>query len=246
MKTHIFTNHCINFEELLNKTTLEEMLEVVVEQAKTDEAKQRMDLANWMNYKEEDWCPAYFGMFVEWLAQHWLNYFGPTDWNIHGVDMGNSVGNNDEDYGIDGTAYSIKVQRMASTGRIAQPGSPVFLQVKGSTNKHKKHSPNDGSRLPNFCTNAMSTAIVGGHALQTRYVLFTTAAGISHTMEKMCMRLIEVIAYEDISKKMDNNPVFLNMLREAVGLDKIPVPAAKIDADAALIWEELELDGSAT
>ena len=234
MKTHVFVNHCINFEEILQETTLSDMLAVVAKQAKTEEAKMRVDFANYKDYGTDQWCPAYFGMFVEWLAQYWLNHYGPMNHNIHGVDMNNSVGELDEDYGTDGEGFTLKRKRLKSTGREAEPNSKIYIQVKGTLNRTKEYRPNDGSRLPNFGMNAMSASIVEGVSYQARYVVFTTGKGLHYSMEKMCHKLIEVIAYNDI-KIMDNDTVFLNVLRSAAGLSLLPVAAHKMDAEAEFI-----------
>jgi hypothetical protein len=219
------------------------MLKVVEKQSTTAEAKMRVDFSHYKDYEEGSWSPVYFGMFVEWLAQYWLNHFGSLDeWNIHGVNMVSSVGSSDEDYGVDGTGCSIREKKYPKTGRIAVANAPVYIQVKGTLNKSREYKPNDGSRLPNFGMNAMATAIIAGQALRSRYILFTTGKGLHYSMEKMSCNLIEVINYKDISKAMDNNTVFLNVLRISVGLNELSTVSNTMDAEAIMVHRQLVLD----
>ena len=220
------------------------MLKTVEKHAKTEEAKLRVNFANYKDYEEDEWCASYFGMFVEWLSEHWLNHYGPIDWNIHGVNMNDSVGNINEDYGVDGEGLTLAPKKMASTGRMPVTNSPVYIQVKGVKykNRGKEHQPNDGSRLPNFCTNAMATAMRNGHAYQARYIVFTTAKGIHYSTDKMSREMIEVIGHKDISKAMDDDIVFLNILRKDAGLPLIPVSVAPMDAEAVMIHRQLGVD----
>ncbi len=228
--THSFNLRCIDFAAILRHTTLDDMLKEVHEQSKSEEAKIRVDVANYKDYGTDQWCPLYFGMFSEWLACHFLNHYGRL-WNVQSITMTDSVGSTHEDYGIDGMGFSIDRKEDKASGRIIVPNSPVYLQVKGTLNPRKEYSPNDGSRLPNFGCNAMATALKTGYAYQSRFLLFTTGKGISYTLDKMFMGLIEVIARKQISKLMDNNAVFLNQMRVSVGLPPVPIASSAPDSE---------------
>lgn len=154
MKQHVFTARCIDFEPILKEANLKKMLKVVFEQSKTEEARKRVDFTNYKDYDVDEFCPIYFGMFVEWLAWHFLNHYGHV-FNIQGLEMTSSIGSSEKDYGVDGRGLCIKDQLLTSTGRKSVNGSPVYVQVKGTMNSNKEYQANDGSRLPNFATNAI-------------------------------------------------------------------------------------------
>ena len=238
MKSHIFSNICTDFEPVLKEANLDKMLKAVYKQSKTEEAKKRIDIANYKDYDTDKWDPKYFGMFVEWLCWHYLNHFGHL-YNIQATEMVDSVDSNSEDYGIDGMGLSIKRQLFQSSARCAQAGSPVYIQVKGTMNKTKVYKANDGSRIPNFGLNAMSEAIKTGRPQQARYIVFITGKELHYTLEsKMANGLFEVIAYNEISKRIKNNTVFLNRLRASVNLPEHPVELAPMDPISAAIIAE--------
>jgi hypothetical protein len=249
MKNHVFVNHCVDFDELLNPNnwvkgkTVDRFLVALDKQSKTEEAKIRVDFANYQDYTDNESCPAYFGMGVEWLAWHFINHYG-RNFNIEGLQMTDSEGSSEEDYGVDGVGRTIidSKNKYRTTNRRAVQGSEVFLQVKGTLNRLKEYTPNDGSRLPNFGMNAMATAITTNKALQARYIVFTTGKGLHFSMEKMCRGLIEVISYADIKAHMDQDFVFLNRLRASVGLAEIPLEFSKGDAEGLIQFEGLEDD----
>lgn len=229
---HIFENICINFEEILQEPNIRKMLKAVQNQAKTEEAKKRTDLTHYKDYGEDEWSPIYFGLFVEWFAEHFLNHFGHL-FNVTNVKMNNAEGSAIEDLGVDGVGMTMNKKKHPVAGSIvSQPGNAVYIQVKGTLNFNKEHKANDGSRLPNFATHAMSTAIKNGTAYQTRYILFTTAKGVHYVLEKMWNGLVEVIAIEQIIKLANNNQYFLNILRERVGLTPLEFQMPPIDPEA--------------
>lgn len=235
---HIFTNICTDFTPILAQANLDRMLKEVYNQSKTELAKMRINITDYKDYDQDQWNPKYFGMFVEWLAEHYLNHYG-SRYNIHAVMMTDSVDSTAEDYGIDGRGLSIKTQLLQSSARRAQSGSPVYVQVKGTLNKTKEYQANDGSRIPNFGLNAMSEAIKTGRPQQARYIIFTTGQGLHYSLEdKMANGLFEVIGYQEINKCMKNDVVFLNKLRDSVGLDIIPVPLSALDPVSQLILTE--------
>jgi len=241
IRQHIFTHRCIDFEPILEEANLKKMLKVVFAQSKTEAARQRVDFAHYKDYDADEFCPIYFGMFTEWLAWHFLNHYGHV-FNIQNLDMTASVGSSEKDYGIDGRGLSSKTQLLKNTGRKSVVGSPVFVQVKGTMNSTKEYTANDGSRLPNFATNAMSEAIRGGHAYQARYILFTTGLGIHFSLDEMTNHMFEIINFKKIKFLMDKDMVFLNRLRTSVNLPEFPVNLASKDPEAQMIHLEIEAD----
>jgi hypothetical protein len=238
MKNHVFVNHCIDFESILAEPKLDNMLKVAFKQSKTDGAKLRVDFANYKDYGQDQWCPAYFGMFVEWLAWHFFNHYGRL-FNVEGCEMTDSVDSSLEDYGTDGRMRSIKDQLFTKTCRKTVKGSPVYLQVKGTMNKTKEYTPNDGSRLPNFCTNAMSDAIRQGKAYQARYIIFTTGKSVHYSLDKMSNDMLEVVNYKIINGLLKDDYVFLNLLRSSVGLTEFPLDTSALDPEAELVRAEI-------
>ena len=198
-----------------------------------------MDFVNYKDYGQDQSCPIYFGMFTEWLAWHFFNHYGRL-FNVEGCEMMASEGNLEQDLGTDGRMRSIKRQLMSKTFRKAEKGSPVYLQVKGTMNKTKVYTANDGSRLPNFGTNAMSDAIKTGYAFQARYIVFTTGDSIHYTLDSMSNGMLEIVCYKDIKACIDMDWVFLNRLRSSVGLTEVAMGPCDIDPEAAMIRAELE------
>lgn len=238
---HIFNNVCIDFDALLATTDIKKMFKVAAEQAKTEEAKKRTDFANYKDYGQDEWSPMYFGLFVEWFAEHFLNHFGHM-WNICDVQLFNHEGDATEDLGVDGMAKTQQKRKAKGTRCEAPQFGDVYIQVKGTLNYFKEHKANDGSRLPNFTTNAMSSAIMLGRAYQSRYMLFTTASGVHYTLQKMWNDMVEVISIKEINKFANGNVVFLNLLRKSVGLDPIEFSQLPMDSEAAYNVQENEHD----
>lgn len=232
IRKHLFENYCIDFSSILEEANLGKIMRMVREQAKTKEAKIRVDFVNYKEYGEDEWAPMYFGLFVEWFAQHFLNYFGYL-FNIGNVEMLNVVGSTEEDHGTDGHAITLNDKRHSHIKSIiASRGCPVYIQVKGTLNIKKKFQTNDGSRLPNFLMNALSTAVKNGRAYQARYILFTTGAGLHYRLEKSSNHIMEVIDYKKISKLFNGNVLFLNELRKQVKLPVKEIKSVPIDREA--------------
>jgi hypothetical protein len=234
MKQHVFTHRCIDFKPILEEANLKKMLKVVFEQSKTEAARKQVDFAHYKDYDTDEFCPIYFGMFTEWLAWHFLNHYGHI-FNVQGVEMTASIGSSEKDYGIDGRGLCVKDQLLNSTGRKCVNGSPVYVQVKGTINSNKEYQANDGSRLPNFATNAMSDAIRSGYAYQARYLLFTTGKGIHFSLDEMTNKMFEIINFKIIKRLMDKDTAFLNRLRSSVNLSEFPLEIAAIDPEAQFI-----------
>lgn len=232
---HIFENVCIDFNEILKDTDFKRMIRVVAKQSKTTEAKLRTDLGNYKNYGEDENSPMYFGLFAEWYAQEFLNYFGSLPcFNIANVQMYNAVGSSNIDNGVDGDAITMSDKKSNNKSSVAiKQGGKVYIQVKGTLNFSKEHMANDGSRLPNFTTNAMSSAIKNGTAYSTRYILFTTGIGVHYRLKQMWNDMVEIISINEIEQLAKKNVLFLNVLRERVGLEPLPILTASLDAEAA-------------
>ena len=243
MGKHVFTNHCVDFEELLKAPNITKMLKIAYDQSKTAEAKLRVDFAKFRDYGTDEFCPRYFGMFTEWFCGHFLEYFG-HNFNLENVQMLDVEGNAEQDSGVDGTARNLKKENRKSfirTGRQPVQGSPVYIQVKGTRDITKLYSPNDGTRLPNFMTHAQGKAMLAKQSYKARYILFTTGEGIDYKMENMACHLMEVINHRDIKRWADDNIVFLNKMREEVGLELLDIPEAKPDVDAPIFDENMDI-----
>lgn len=244
MANHVFVNHCVDFAAILSPTnlvkgkTIDNMIKEAFKQSKTADAKMRVDFANYKDYGTDQWCPAYFGMFGEWFAWHFLNHYG-SYFNVEGVEMTDSEGSSIEDYGVDGVGFTVRSQDLKSTGRGPEKGSPVKIQVKATMNKTKEYKANDGSRLPNFGLNALSESIVCGDAYKARYIVFTFGAGLHYSLDKMSNKLFEVIAYKKIKALADMDVVFLNRLRTSVNLPALPVAASVKDPEWIMIQNEI-------
>ena len=86
---------------------------------------------------------------------------------------------------------------------------------------------NDGSRIMNFYANAQGRARMLGEAYKARFVLFTTGKGLHYKLEKNTFSEIEVINYNAIDKRINNNPFFWNVLYAKLGLPEIPINSPK-------------------
>lgn len=251
MSKHVFKNHGINFGYLLDSSIVDKkgnwlstFLNRLKEQSKDQTAKMRVHFADYKDYTDNETDPLYFGMGVEWFASVFLEHYG-HEFNLEGLAMTDDVGSQAMDLGTDGLAKSVRKQTMRKTNRIAQKGSPVYIQVKGTTNKTKIHIANDGSRITNFLTNAMSHAMVSGYPFQARYILFTTASGIHYRLDQMSHGFLEVIDYDKINKMIRGDIVFLNKLREDVGLPLLPMNASTPDQEFLMIRDEIKREEDA-
>ena len=234
---HIFTMHGtapgLDPDELLSKADLKHMLKIAEEQSKTSAAKD--SIARDKKFKEEEWCPAYFGSFVEWLVEHFLRKFGhEPKFNITRPLMCAQDGAQYQDYGVDGHAETLKNLPKTNKSRTRDhiAGSRVYIQVKGSVSSRKEHQVNDGSRIANFIGNAATCAILDKCAYTARFVLVTTASGVNHHVNNMANNLLEVIAFDDLSSRINGDVDFLNQMRREIGLPEISTPVCPLDDDA--------------
>lgn len=232
MAKHIFQNYCLDFEPLLCEAKFSKMVRAAHKQSKDQEAKVRADFNGYKEYGSDESCPMYFSMWFEWFSTLILNHYGHA-WNLRDVSMLNEVGKADEDGGTDGSGFSMVEQRFSHKTRITKPGSPCYIQVKATLDATKEFKTNDGSRLANFCMNAMSSAIVGGHAYTARFIVVTSGKGLHYKLQANSNDLMQVIGYNDIAKRVDGNVALLNKIREQVGLMALPLPSVEMDAEAA-------------
>lgn len=210
------------------------MIKTVHAQSKTNEAKKRVDIIHYKDYGKDQECPMYFGMWLEWFGQYFLNYFG-HEFNLNNVKMIDSVSSGEEDRGVDGHGETLKNAKKRRGHVIcAKRGYPVEIQVKATLNPTKEYKTNDGSRLANFMMNAMSTAIINGFAYNTRYILFTSGRGLHYKLAENSNGLMEIINYNNIIKLFDDDWEFLNHIRRSVGLDEHDLPELEMDLEAKI------------
>lgn len=227
MTTPLFQDLCINFDEILQQPCLKTMLNIAHKQSTTNEAKLKTDP---LNYKEHDIentqeCPLYFGLFTEWLCQHFLNQFG-SYWNIESVNMVTDTTNSTRDVGIDGNGITPgKITKYV--GKKPKPNAHVFIQVKGSLNPKKIYKPNDGSRLGNFFAAAQHEAKRMQQSYTARYLVIHTGSKLNHWFKNFAD--YEEINFKDISGKMDGSWTFLNKLRAECGLELLTLPGIELD-----------------
>lgn len=228
---HIFENMCIDWNPILSCTTISAMIKAVESQAKTTEAKKRADFTHYKDYAEGDWAPKYFGAFIEWYAEQFLNHFGYA-YNIHTVQMFEREGSTYEDLGTDGMGKTMRDEKIKGSAVYPRKDAGVYIQVKGALDSSRDHTANDGTRLPNFVMNAMSDAIRQGVAYSSRYIIFTTAKGVHYTLNKMWNNQVTVIGFNDINKLTKHNTQFVNVLRSKVGLPLLALVPKKKDQEA--------------
>jgi hypothetical protein len=228
---HRFKDLCVNWDELLARPSVSDFMRAAHSQGLTDAAQRIVQ-----PYKDYDHLdptspsPMYFGMCAEVLCEAFLRNFG-RNYNLQNIVMGDRNGVMYKDLGVDAWANSVKEERNKANRRPLA-GSKIYVQVKGTLNHSKIYSANDGSRLNNFMSNALSSSIAEGQAYQARYVLFTTGKGIHYTLDEATHGFIETISYNDINKLTKNNYDFWNEWRHEVGLAPTVLPPLSEDADS--------------
>jgi hypothetical protein len=229
---HRFKTMCIDWEPLLAEPTLYSYLKSLHKQGLSKPAQKLVE-----PYKDYDVTdpnsasPMYFGLGVEILAEAYLQHYGGHLHGLMNVEMCASIGKTDIDLGVDGMAKTNKIIRFSKTGRVADKGNDVFIQVKGTRNATKVYTANDGSRIPNFTTNAFSTAIKTGQAYKARYILFTTGKDLHYTLNSMSGEMIEVINHDSIKRAVAGDEHFWNEFRLEVGVGPKDLPPPKLDPE---------------
>lgn len=225
MTTPLFQDLCIDFDTLLQQPCLKTMLSIADKQSKTKEAMLKTDPLNYEEHQIEHDCPLYFGMFTEWLCQHFLNQFG-SYWNIENVKMVTDTNNSARDVGIDGNGITPS-QITKYVGKKPKPNAHIFIQVKGTLNPNKVYKPNDGSRLGNFFAAAQHEAKKMQQSYTARYLVIHTGKSLNHWFSNYAD--YEEINFKGISGKMDGSWTFLNQLRTKCGLEPLTIPTIELD-----------------
>lgn len=232
---HSFSKNPIDASFLLEKPSLKEFVKRSKAIALTDEAKRFYEGHEYKDYSENDkWTPKYFGSAIEFLAEMFFDHYGAI-YNLHNIKSTDDWDSTEVDLGIDHTAMSIQ-QKKYNGAILSGENTPIYIQTKGTLRSDKMFMANDGSRIPNFMSNAQSKARLGGYAYKTRYILFTTGKGLHYRLDEMTGNSIEVVNYSKISRRIDNDQVFFNKMRMACGIDPIDVTLGQKDGEA--IWAE--------
>lgn len=231
---HSWYKYCIDAPVFHNVTTLRKFIEVLRKQSNTDAAivPYRESIA--LSSYDEDGefvgkikAPRYFGAGVEALAETFFEVFG-SEFNLQGYKSQDTVEDDLEDTGYDAIAYNAKEKRHGKIiGKISEPGNHIYVQIKGVLNPTKEFTTNDGSRIMNFYGNAGGHATMIGERYKARFVLFTTGKGLHYKLEKNTFSEIEVVNYNAIERKINNNPFFWNSLYSKLGLAELQINAPK-------------------
>jgi hypothetical protein len=240
MNKHSFFKYCIDPTVFDNCTTLREFLQQLKKQSNDDKAKvpYREDLK--ANQTEDDdlktiKAPRYFGAGVEALAEVFFETFGLSDYNLGNYLSQDTIEEDLEDIGYDATAITAKEKKYGKVIEKLVPAmSPVYIQVKGVLNPTKEHTTRDGSYISNFIMASVMDAMSKGQCYSARYVLFTTGKGVHYKLDNNSKKCLEVVGYQKISKKIDNNIIFWNEFRDKIGL-----PALSIIGHKDVEWETM-------
>lgn len=231
---HSWYKYCIDADAFNKVSTLRKFIEVLRKQSNVDDAlipyRESISLSSY----DEDGefagkikAPRYFGAGIEALAETFFEVFG-SEFNLQGYKSQDTIDADLEDTGYDAVAYTAKEKKYGKViGKICQPGNHIYVQIKGVLNPTKEFMTNDGSRIMNFYANAQGRARMLGEAYKARFVLFTTGKGLHYKLEKNTFSEIEVINYNAIDKRINNNPFFWNVLYAKLGLPELPINSPK-------------------
>lgn len=245
---HIFNKYSVDPTKLLERANLKSYVVRAREIAETPEAIFQWQVGQYKDYEVEgSWSPKYFGSAIEFLAECYFEYFGAL-YNIQGIRSTDDedVSVKETDRGVDHFASTmtkkigVKGHRRDTSGRIAEVGSPVYIQTKGTLNFRKEFKTNDGARLPNFFMHAYGEAIRSGAAYQARYILFTTGKSVHDILYENSGHMLEVVNFSEISKKIDGNEDFFNSMRRKLEVGEAVRAQAKRDAEYIAIKKEIE------
>ena len=228
MNNHSFKTYCINPSDLLAKPKLDNYLKILKVQA-NDPAALIPYHDKIPDENQQIQAPRYFGAGGEFLAHCFFEFFG-NDYNLFDVESIDNVDRELNDGGIDIEAKTIKekiYKQQCHTKAIAN--SPVYIQVKTTTNRMREFMTNDGSNIMNFYGHAQGVARQSGHSFYARYILFTTGKGLHWKLDSNTQHMIIVINYNEIKRKIDDNEVFFNYMRDKFGLPGIKVVLCKKD-----------------
>lgn len=243
---HSFSRYCFDKEAIANSKTLKNFMAVLFKQSNQPEAliPYHEHNAN-KNATDEDElkikAPKYFGAGGEFLSEVYFKTFG-HHYNVNGAIYVDDAEHSGNDGGVDATGASSKKElyKLGSIQTLTKPGSPVYIQVKTALNPNREFTTNDGSRIMNFYGHGQGLARVSGCNNTARFLLWTTGKGLHWKLNDNTMKQIEVINFKEISKKIDNNPVFWNNVREAFGLPLVEI-SCEADAEFISMMEEISL-----
>lgn len=222
---HSFQKNPIDAKKLLSKPKLRSFVKNAEQIAFSLDAKMFYEGSSFKEVAEcNEWSPKYFGSAIEFLCEMFLDHYG-SHFNLNQVTSTDDWDSSEVDLGVDHKAMSVK-----QNGNI-RPSSPVFIQTKGTLNSNKVFTANDGSRITNFMSYAQATAIKSGHAYTARYILFTTGKNIHYKLDAMTGKQIEVINFNKIKKMIDDDEVFWNKMRSALGVPLVDIKLCAPDAD---------------
>jgi hypothetical protein len=238
---HSFAKFCIDPEPLFQKETLAGYLTALKKQSNLDRA-----LIPYHDQLPEDdegqviKAPRYFGAGGEFLYETFFECYG-SDYNLCGIESYDDEEKTRNDGGVDFDARSRKLKIYKEyLNTKAAPGTPIFIQGKTSINPMKIYTTNDGSRIMNFFGHAQALARAQGCSLSARYILITTGKGIGLQLEQNTLKMIQVIAYNDIKKRVDGDRIFWNKMRERFGFQALDLPPAPMDPEYKAILAEIE------
>ena len=238
---HSFGKFCIDPAALVAKQTLAGFMAALTKQSNTKDAlipyrEDTKDVDDSAVLK----APSYFGAGGEFLCEAFFEIYGHF-YNAHGIYSYDDEQCAEIDGGIDHLAYSIKKAIYSKRCNTqVQPGSPIYIQTKTVVDPTRVFKTNDGSRLMNFFGHAQAKARAEGLSYQARYILFTTGDRLHHILDENTFGMIEVINYKAIKKRIDNDQIFWNHVREKFGLDALDVAMPSQDAEYKSILIESE------
>jgi hypothetical protein len=243
---HIFANYSVDPDKLLEKANLKSYVVRAREIAETPEAIFQHQVGEYKDYQSPgSWSPKYFGSAIEFLAECYFEFFGAL-YNLQGIRSVDDIDSTETDRGVDHFATTmtkkigVKASKMDTSGRVAEVGSPVYIQTKGTLNFKKEFTTNDGARLPNFFMHAFGDAIRSGTAYQSRYILFTTGKSIHRILAENSGQMLEIVNYNEISRKIDGNEDFFNSMRRKLKVAEHERTSAIRDAEYRAIVQQIE------
>jgi hypothetical protein len=237
---HSFGKYCIDPDSLVKAETLKGFLTALKRQSGKDEAL--IPYHDQIPLDDDGVvirAPGYYGAGGEFLAETFFDVWGLA-YNLAGITSTDDLERHTTDGGVDHLARSvtIKIYREHLDTK-AQPGSPVYIQTKTTNNATRVYTTNDGSRIMNFFGHAQALARSQGTSLSARYIVFTTGKGLGWQLERNTLGLIQVVAHNEIRRRVDSNRIFWNRMRERFGLPAVDLPAPPLDPEYRAIQAEI-------
>ena len=194
---HRFPKYCLDAEGLTKRPFLQVYVEELHRQAKSSEA-----VAVYGKVRGTNMATFYEGEGGEFLRHCYFEAFGHEEpYNLKDIwSLNMSEGLVPDDLGWDGTAVD------------AATGSPVYIQDK-TTVKHETLLTMD-SGLMTFAGSAALHARKNGVAETARFLVWTTAAGLDWTLMDRMHEQVEVVAFKEISQRVDGNNEFWRLVAD--------------------------------